>query len=87
MEWKGWLKAREEKGGSKGTPVTINQIKMLTTSCKNYKSLKQCVIEKRRHSRGERAVMMFQCWLESRTKSSDESFSFKKILFQFSHKD
>jgi hypothetical protein len=25
--------------------------------------------------------------LESRTKSSDESFSFKKILFQFSHKD
>lgn len=26
--------------------MTINQIKMLTTSCKNYKSLKQCVIEK-----------------------------------------
>lgn len=27
--------------------MTINQIKMLTTSCKNYKSLKQCVIEKK----------------------------------------
>jgi hypothetical protein len=28
--------------------MTINQIKMLTTSCKNYKSLKQCVIEKKK---------------------------------------
>lgn len=35
-----------KKAGSKGTSMTINQIKMLTTSCKNYKSLKQCVIEK-----------------------------------------
>lgn len=31
--------------------MTINQIKMLTTSCKNYKSLKQCVIEKKEAER------------------------------------
>jgi hypothetical protein len=34
--------------------MTINQIKMLTTSCKNYKSLKQCVIEKKKRKWSEK---------------------------------
>lgn len=40
VKWKG------REAGSKSTSTTINQIKMLTTSCRNYKSLKLCVIEK-----------------------------------------
>lgn len=61
--------------------MAINQTKMLTTSCKNYESLKQCVIEKERRTQNERIVEknIFK-YVALRAVGSEKTFHFFVLM-------